>query len=169
VTVTATVAVLFTSSVRMRQLLHIANFTQTQHPQAIDKEVRHLLHEFLSKDCRSIPNPATVFTNELMSKEQWGFVLGVSRKTLQRWELQIIRVCNNYQSRYYGGILPGSANFKGCMLDGYRKFLLFLIAQLKKNRKTNKQVIDYLNDNEDTLTRRNFTNWRKHYEAQRFV
>jgi hypothetical protein len=120
-----------------------------------------LLSDFLRKNCRTIPNPATSFTDDLISKKEWASVLGVDRKSLQRWESQIILVCDSYRGRYFYG------ESRGCMLDGYRKFLLSLIAELKKLKKNNEQVVQYLNQNEAILTRRNFTNWRKDYEAQR--
>ncbi len=81
-----------------------------------------------------------LLSNGIVSREDWGRQLRITRKTLHRWEVSIISKCA-IAVEYW----RGRKDKKG--LDEYQRFVL-LVIYFKKTigvAQTNKQIVDYLN------------------------
>lgn len=111
--------------------------------------------------------PLTVFDDHLLSKNAWGFALGISEKTLQRWEREIVdkselkNVYHWHHKKINGVIRPNP-------LDGYRRFVMTVIYQLKvgnydANRRTNPMVREWVNTHKVEIGRTNFYKWRQRH------
>lgn len=104
--------------------------------------LRQLLH---SKQCRIEGYFFEWFQAEILTREAWATVLGISRKTLRRWEEEIIKQRAPVKVYFY----QGRGSSKG--YDAYQRFLTLVIYQVKQTRPdgvrkaTNKDVIDFFN------------------------
>lgn len=115
-----------------------------------------------NEDCN---NAKRFFDGQLVSREQWGFVLGIHRVTIYRWEKEIIEPDSKLSLLFYK-----SKNNKSDGLDGYQRFfiafILLLKAGLVTNRQmTNKEITNYLLEKENgsprwiKFSRNKFNNW----------
>ena len=110
--------------------------------------------------------PVEAFGGYLLSKNQWGWVLGKSERTLQRWEREIIGSNISFASIYhFKKIKPGQI-INPSPLDGYRRFILLAIYSLKSGiidgrKYSNSEVIEYFADKQDCFLRSNFSAWLK--------
>ncbi|NEN95334.1 MAG: hypothetical protein F6K50_07260 [Moorea sp. SIO3I7] len=97
-------------------------------------------------------------THKRLTREEWSLVLKINKKTLQRWEENIIMkvptlafiYCQNFNKKKKQG------------LDDYQRYILIIILALKKTQKlTNEQVRQFLANNWLKLTRENFNKQEK--------
>lgn len=101
----------------------------------------------------------TIFDDSLMSKDKWSFAIGVSKRTLQRWEKEIVN--NSILKNLY----HSSKDNVSRALDGYKRLILLAIYQLKNGlvdnkRHTNKSAIKWIENNRLQLIRLTFNQWR---------
>lgn len=99
-----------------------------------------------------------IFDDTLMSKDKWSFAIGVSKRTMQRWEKEIV---NNSVLKY----LYHQSSKVSKALDGYKRLILLAIYQLKNGlidnkRHTNKSAIEWIENHRIELIRLTFNQWR---------
>lgn len=108
---------------------------------------------------------------QLVTRENWANQLNVNRKTIKRWEDEIIASKPKFAYLYYDGNKLKGRN----KIDLYQRFFLSLICSLKKGLATgfvmtNQEVIDYLEAKEGDrprwmgLTRQKFQKWGEQYQ-----
>lgn len=95
----------------------------------------------------------------LLTREEWGNVLGIHRNTIPRWEQKII-----------GKVAPISNNYftvcrmRSPYLDPYQRFILSVIyvvkGGLEHKNKPHKDVVNFLKVNFMNLKREQFECWR---------
>ena len=88
-----------------------------------------------------------------LGKEEWAKCLGVHRRTLYRWEAQLIRLNFALLKEYK---VPGQRH-----LDNYQRFILLLIASKKQSGIKDPQLKSWLKENLPYLTREEFKKWLK--------
>lgn len=100
----------------------------------------------------------TIFGDNLISKDTWSFQVGVCKRTLQRWEKEIVNnsVLKNLYHQF--SKVPKA-------LDGYKRFILLAIYQLKNGlidnkRHNNKSVLKWIEEHHIDLIRLKFNKWR---------
>lgn len=97
--------------------------------------------------------------DNLLTREQWSNVLGISRETIRRWELHIIQNVSPIRSEYFN-----IHRMRSPYLDAYQRFLLTLIyvvkGGLEKRSLPHKTAIDFLKINFINLKREYFEQWR---------
>jgi hypothetical protein len=105
----------------------------------LDLALLRLSHQDVSFDTAT-SSIFALLSNGIVSREDWGRQLRITRKTLHRWEVSIISKCA-IAVEYW----RGRKDKKG--LDEYQRFVL-LVIYFKKTigvAQTNKQIVDYLN------------------------
>lgn len=99
--------------------------------------------------------------DSLLTREEWGNVLGIHRYTVGQWEKNIIENVKPIKSAYFGDIRRMRANY----LDPYQRFIIALIYVVKggldRRGKTHQYAIDFLKMNFTNLKREHFEQWRK--------
>lgn len=99
--------------------------------------------------------------DNLLTREEWGNVIGIHRYTLGRWEKLIIENVKPIKTAYFGETRRMRANY----LDAYQRFIIALIYVLKggldRRGKSHQHVIDFLKMNFTKLKREHFEQWRK--------
>jgi hypothetical protein len=106
-----------------------------------------------------------------VTRDYWANKLQINRKTIQRWELEIINSKPKFAYLYYDGNKRKSKS----KLDLYQRFFLSLIYSLKEGLvtgfvMTNQDVISYLEAKEGNkprwmgLTRQEFQKWNEHQQ-----
>ncbi|MBD2254634.1 hypothetical protein [Nostoc parmelioides] len=115
--------------------------------------------DHLSKDRRFFNG----FEDNLLTRTEWSYVLGIDRTTLWRWEKDIIYKVAPIKTAY----LSTDRGARTHYLDAYQRFLLTCIFIFKgyvaQGMKTNKQAITFLKINFNQLKREQFEAWRKDY------
>lgn len=114
--------------------------------------------------------PVSAFGDDLISKNQWAWVLEINSRSLQRWEREVIDKSGTIAENYHFKKLDKNAIIHPKPLDGYRRLILLAVFCLKRGhdgtRHTNLSAIDYLVDNGDKLTRAQFYKWRNNHEKR---
>ena len=114
--------------------------------------------------------PVTAFGDDLLSKNQWAWVLEINSRSLQRWEREVVDKTGAIAENYHFKKLSPGAIIHPKPLDGYRRLILLIIFRLKKGyrgaRHTNSSAIDYLVSNQEKLSRAQFYKWRNSYEKR---
>lgn len=100
----------------------------------------------------------SIFDDSFMSKDKWSFAIGVCKRTLQRWEKDIV---NNSVLKY---LYHQTSNVSKA-LDGYKRLILLAIYQLKNGlidnkRHSNKSAVKWIEENRLNLMRLKFNQWR---------
>lgn len=95
----------------------------------------------------------------LLSREEWGDVIGIHRNTIPRWEQQIINEVAPIKNNYF------TANrMRSPYLDPYQRFILAVIyvakGGLDHKNKPHKTAVDFLKINFMNLKREQFEKWR---------
>lgn len=102
------------------------------------------------------------FLDNLLTREQWGKVLGVHRMTIMRWESEIIQSVAPIKTAYFGD----SRSMRSNLLDNYQRFILTCLFVVKgglENRsRPNKEGIRFLKINFSQLKREQFEEWVKY-------
>jgi hypothetical protein len=97
-----------------------------------------------------------VFSQEPVNRDKLSNLLGISRKTVYRWEREILAKVHPLKTDYFL-YCPRIIN-----LSNYQRFILCLIFCLKYRKNyENKDVITYLRKNFGKLRRGQFDNWIK--------
>lgn len=103
-----------------------------------------------------------MFGAELMSKNQWSFALGISHRSLQRWER--VYIDSPQELLMFARVYHKSFVLKPSALDGYRRLVLTVIYFLKKGWitgriETKERVIKWLIENQSNISRRQYEEW----------
>lgn len=96
----------------------------------------------------------------LLTREEWGDVLGICRRSVGRWEQEIISNVRPISNDYFT-----VKRMRAPYLDPYQRFILALIYIVKggldNRNKPHQTAIDFLKVNFMNLKREQFEQWRK--------
>ncbi|MBD2492612.1 hypothetical protein [Aulosira sp. FACHB-615] len=101
------------------------------------------------------------FLDNALTRQEWANVIGINRKTILRWETEIIQSVPPVKAQYF----PPDRSIRAQYLDNYQRFLLacILVAKggLEKRSRSYDSVIKFLKINFNNLKRENFEQWVK--------
>ncbi len=102
------------------------------------------------------------FGAELMSKNQWSFALGISHRSLQRWER--VYIDRQPELLMFARVYHRSYALKVSALDGYRRLILTIIYFLKRGwitgqAETKEGIAKWLIENQGDISRRQYEEW----------
>lgn len=110
-------------------------------PQAIPSQISQ--NEALLRALKPFP----------LSKSEWAKYLGVTRRTLFRWEVQIIKYVFLILKEYK---IPNQK-----YLDNYQRFILLIISCKKFQKVKDKELKTWLKTNSTNLRREDFMAWQE--------
>lgn len=87
----------------------------------------------------------------LLTKTEWGKCLGITRRTIFRWEQEIIKLVFIIFKEY--------KKPKRNYLDNYQRFILLVIFAKKQERLKDIEIKSWLRQNGQQLSRENFMAW----------
>lgn len=90
-----------------------------------------------------------------LSKVEWAKCLGINRRTLFRWEVQIIRKVFLILKEY--------KRPRQKYLDSYQRFILLVIWFKKSKQIKDPELKFWLKENAQNLRRENFIKWQEYY------
>lgn len=99
----------------------------------------------------------TIFSENLLTRKEFASLLGISRKTLFRWERNIVFKVSPVSTAYLSGLTPRSL-----YLDNFQRFVLSLIFCLRNSSSfgySTEDVIRFLRLNFMQLKREQFNSW----------
>jgi hypothetical protein len=114
-----------------------------------------------------------MFLEQLTTRERWAKELGISPKTINRWEIAIIKSKIKFAFLYY----DGAKRKRKAKLDHYQRFFLSLIAGLTKGAITGSpmtyaECIAWLESTDEgrprwmRLTRKEFEQAQNYYQQK---
>ncbi|ALF52214.1 hypothetical protein ACX27_04080 [Nostoc piscinale CENA21] len=101
------------------------------------------------------------FLDNYLTRQEWGKLIGINRKTIARWETEIIQQVPPVKAQYF----PLDRSIRAHYLDNYQRFLIacILVAKggLERRSRSYESVIKFLKVNFSDLKRENFEQWVK--------
>jgi hypothetical protein len=94
--------------------------------------------------CRRMSEVEGILSNDLLSKKDFGLLIGVSDRTLQRWEREIVEADKVIALHYYRFQQYEKPGFQVPMLDAYRRMILLVIRKAKLLGNSKTRIIEIL-------------------------
>lgn len=99
--------------------------------------------------------------DNLQTRKEWAYILGIDTVTIWNWERKIINKVNPIRASY----VDPNRGMRSHYLDAYQRFILICIYLYKgcfsRGTQSNPQAITFLKQNFQHLNRENFEAWRQ--------